>query len=782
MRIKYKIMVGAAMLSTVPVLIASLAIGGLATDRSRQALEEAAKSRLVALRDAKKAQVSDYFQTIQNQVLSLSRSNTVIEAMGIFSRSVKSYRQELFKPDIAQFRNKLADYYSKEYKAEYSRRNAGEEIDVAGLLQKLDDDAIALQYQYIGVNPNPLGEKDKLEDPVDGSQYGNWHALFHPYFKDFQRRFGYYDLFLADAETGRIVYSVFKELDFATSLKEGPYSDSGIGEVFRKANQATTTEFVALSDFAPYVPSYQDSAAFIASPIFDEKGNRTGVLIFQMPIDRINAMMTQNGHWQEAGLGSTGETYLVGPDTRMRSISRFLVEDRAGYLQAISHAQIDTRTVELIKAKQTNIGLHPVATEGSREALAGHSGFSIFSDFRDISVLSAYAPIQVGSRNWAILAEIDKAEAFAASDQLSRQLLTIAAAICAVLIVLAAGVGVWFAGSLSRPILKLSGTIGEIERESDLTRQVDIRSQDELGMVANAFNTMVVKFRDSIRQVADATSQLAATAEETSVITQQTSQTAQSQQAETAQVATAMTEMNATVQEVANNTQITSQAASDVTREAIQGRQAMEQTVEQIQQLADEVEKAAEVVGGLEKNSQEIGAVLDVIKGIAEQTNLLALNAAIEAARAGEQGRGFAVVADEVRTLASRTQQSTEEINKMIEKLQVGSRQAVTAMGQSREKTQQAVKQALETGQSLSTITAAIERINDMSTQIASAAEEQSAVTGEISRNIVQISEMTEQTAVGAQQTSEASVELSRLANGLQALVARFKIQASADC
>ncbi|HXK57512.1 MAG TPA: methyl-accepting chemotaxis protein, partial [Gammaproteobacteria bacterium] len=398
------------------------------------------------------------------------------------------------------------------------------------------------------------------------------------------------------------------------------------------------------------------------------------------------------------------------------------------------------------------------------------------------SVLSAYAPIQVGSRNWAILAEIDKAEAFAAADQLSRQLLTIAAAICAVLIALAAGVGVWFAGSLSRPILKLSGTIGEIERESDLTRQVDIRSQDELGMVANAFNTMVVKFRDSIRQVADATSQLAATAEETSVITQQTSQTAQSQQAETAQVATAMTEMNATVQEVANNTQITSQAASDVTREAIQGRQAMEQTVEQIQQLADEVEKAAEVVGGLEKNSQEIGAVLDVIKGIAEQTNLLALNAAIEAARAGEQGRGFAVVADEVRTLASRTQQSTEEINKMIEKLQVGSRQAVTAMGQSREKTQQAVKQALETGQSLSTITAAIERINDMSTQIASAAEEQSAVTGEISRNIVQISEMTEQTAVGAQQTSEASVELSRLANGLQALVARFKIQASADC
>ncbi|MEL0584258.1 MAG: methyl-accepting chemotaxis protein [Candidatus Thiodiazotropha sp. (ex. Lucinoma kazani)] len=237
-----------------------------------------------------------------------------------------------------------------------------------------------------------------------------------------------------------------------------------------------------------------------------------------------------------------------------------------------------------------------------------------------------------------------------------------------------------------------------------------------------------------------------------------------------------MTEMSATVREVASSVSETSHAAAGVNDQASTGLQVMQDTQTQIHQLAGEIEMAADTIQQLEQYTLDIGSVLDVIKGIAEQTNLLALNAAIEAARAGEQGRGFAVVADEVRNLASKTQASTEEINQMIEKLQNGSRQAVSAMSLSKEKAGSATTQASKTGDALSTIVESIGQINDMSSQIAGAAEEQSAVAEEINKSVVQINSMTEQTSAGSKQTSIAGGNMSRLASDLQGLVDKFKV------
>ena len=321
--------------------------------------------------------------------------------------------------------------------------------------------------------------------------------------------------------------------------------------------------------------------------------------------------------------------------------------------------------------------------------------------------------------------------------------------------------------------------IGEATRqiaEGNLQTRLTLQTRDELQQVASDFNGMTEAFQAVVGKISGATGQLATMAEETSVVTEQTNQSVQNQLKETTQVATAMNEMSATVQEVATNTANTSEAANEVTRQSAEGQRAMNDTISQIQQLSEKVEGAGEVIQQLELHSVEIGSILDVIKGIAEQTNLLALNAAIEAARAGEQGRGFAVVADEVRNLASKTQVSTEEINQMIDKLQSGSAEAVSAVSSSKELARMAVEQAAKTGEALSGITSAIQRVNDMSTQIASAAEEQSVVTEEINRNIVQINEMTEQTAVGAKQTSAASVDQTRLAAELQEMVSSFKV------
>ncbi|MES9993680.1 MAG: methyl-accepting chemotaxis protein [Candidatus Thiodiazotropha sp.] len=331
-------------------------------------------------------------------------------------------------------------------------------------------------------------------------------------------------------------------------------------------------------------------------------------------------------------------------------------------------------------------------------------------------------------------------------------------------------------------ITSISKGVDEIEQtarklsEGDLEARVVYDSKDELGHIANAFNKMADKFHDAINEVKDSVSQLAAAAEETSTVTTQTTQGINQQLTETSQVATAMNEMSATVQEVARNAVEAAEAAREADGTFHQGKQVIDKVIDAIGELAKEVEEAAGVIQQLESESMNIGSVLDVIKSIAEQTNLLALNAAIEAARAGEQGRGFAVVADEVRTLAGRTQESTQEIEEMISNLQSGANNAVKVMAEGKAMTQVGVEQAAAAGEALQTINTAVEQISNMNTQIASAAEEQSSVTEEINRSIVSINQVAEQSATGAEQTSQASDDLARLADQLKGLVARFKV------
>lgn len=312
--------------------------------------------------------------------------------------------------------------------------------------------------------------------------------------------------------------------------------------------------------------------------------------------------------------------------------------------------------------------------------------------------------------------------------------------------------------------------------QGDLSIKVDRSGLKELNIVGSALAHLVSSLRGQVSDIRQNAEQVAATAEQLSTITQQTSQGMIEQQKETEQLAAAMNEMAATVQDVSHNAIQAAQEARVADEEADRGKTVVDNTVNVIDSLAGEVENAATVIHRLEQDSENIGAVLDVIKGIAEQTNLLALNAAIEAARAGDQGRGFAVVADEVRNLASRTQESTLEIQQMIEKLQTGAEEAVKVMEQGRNRAKSSVEQAAKAGASLMTITKAVSMINDMNNMIASSAEEQSAVAEEINRNVNRISEVTQQTTTGSEQTAQSSEELAKLAEQLKTMVDRFTV------
>ncbi|MFV2060354.1 MAG: methyl-accepting chemotaxis protein [Gammaproteobacteria bacterium] len=344
-------------------------------------------------------------------------------------------------------------------------------------------------------------------------------------------------------------------------------------------------------------------------------------------------------------------------------------------------------------------------------------------------------------------------------------------------IILALGTGWLISNMITTPLNNAVQAMREIaEGDGDLTSRLPSNGSDEVSALAKAFNHFVAKVQETISEVSGSTAQLASAAEEMSLITNETRDGTIKQQNETDLVATAMTEMTSTVQEVSNNANAAADAAQQADTKASEGNSIVSKTIDLIDALAGEIEQASQVINRVEKDSDSIGSVLSVIQGIAEQTNLLALNAAIEAARAGEQGRGFAVVADEVRTLASRTQESTQEIQTMIESLQSGTRSAVEVMELSREKAKTTVNQASEAGSALHSITAAVGEINQMNNQIAEASQQQGQVAEEINVNIVNITDIATQTADGTDQLAAASGELATLSNNLQMLVARFKV------
>ncbi|RBL71176.1 methyl-accepting chemotaxis protein [Pseudomonas sp. MWU13-2625] len=337
---------------------------------------------------------------------------------------------------------------------------------------------------------------------------------------------------------------------------------------------------------------------------------------------------------------------------------------------------------------------------------------------------------------------------------------------------------IWLVGhGIARPLKQMVAMLDDIAKgEGDLTRRLSSDRSDELGSIAKGFNTFLAKLQAMITQVVTSVQSVSDSSEHTADIAIRTNIGIQKQMAEIDQVATAVQEMTATAQDVARNATQAAQAASHADQAAGQGMQIVRDTSNSIGALALEIGKAVDVVQTLAKDSENINAILTAIRGIAEQTNLLALNAAIEAARAGEQGRGFAVVADEVRNLAQKTQKATEEIQTMIQQLQQGTRDVVRVMEDSQNRTDESVQHAAKAAEALETITQAVSVINDMNTQIASAAEEQSAVADDINRNVINIGQVANEVAGGADESSSASAGLTKLAEQQRRLINQFKV------
>ena len=326
----------------------------------QNALESKAFQQMVSIREVQKTALENQFNNYRKQIQTMAQSDYVIEAMKSFDISYKSYSNELLQYEsqitIQQRSKELRSFYTGDFSEEYNKRNGMRTERINEFFSRLSPEAIAFQHTFIADNKNPLGSKHLMDKPTHAEkvEYATSHAHYHPYFRNFLEKFGYYDIFLVEPENGRVVYSVFKELDFATSLIDGPYSQSNFAAAFRAVQGSRNSDLIKMVDFDEYYPSYQSPASFLSVPIVDGD-EPVGVLIFQIPIDQINMTMTNGGSWNSVGLGRSGETYLVSNDYSMRNDSRQLIEDPDSFFGNLQKQNIPTEKINRIRSLESSI-------------------------------------------------------------------------------------------------------------------------------------------------------------------------------------------------------------------------------------------------------------------------------------------------------------------------------------------------------------------------------------------------------------------------------------------
>lgn len=720
---------------TLTGLAAAVAFGGLSAYwQSKQVLEHSIAQQFQAVALGRQQALTQYLGQHTDMLQSLANGRMAQEALQALKNPYQSYRYEVNNPGEAALKSQLAKWYQQHYVA----KGGSAAPPVTQWLAQSSLETLLLQSYYIATN----SEKNlaDLVDRADGSVYGQQHKRFHSSFREISQRLHYAELYLVDAQSKAVLYSVNKTPVFASSLKDGPFARTELAKLVDAVIKKPAAG-LQMSAPAPFAGAFSELTIFLASPIKSPLNDSiNGVLVAQLPLASVSKLISADGQWRQIGLGETGDAYLIAADGVALTTRR---------LSTAVNAPLDL-PAELISRAE------PV----SRQSNAG-----------EIALQQRLDPLAVAGQRFYLVTEQQQTELLLPLTQLRQNLLISSFLTLIVLGLLVLLLARWQGQRVAQPLVKLSEQLRQAEQQNDLTLQFVPQRDTELAQTTSALAALFHKLRSLLQQVVDTGRYSEQLALQNQQISLQSRDSVFQQKAALSQLDLQAQAANQQMQQMQLQLQQACDDALQANQLATDGRAVMDQLTHTVQQLSLDVQSSGNSMQALEQAASNISGVLDTISGVAEQTNLLALNAAIEAARAGEHGRGFAVVADEVRRLSASTGAATAEVRQMLKQLADSVRSTRDGLANEQQSTNDCLQHAGAAELQLQAIHQMVGRIVDVNQQAVAFAKQELSRSSEITQALTQIQQ-------SASATDAAMTELAQSADAQQQVTSQLLAQA----